>query len=187
MEFYNQQFDQSTDDIATWAHHEFETCTFKNLDFRGISVAGSSFVNCHFEGCLLSGLSVENTKLDDVFFVGCSLSSINFGQSSSFGFRVDFQECQLDYSSFLSRNLKKTRFVDCSVREARFLSCDLTGALFKNCNLELTVFAGNILAQVDFATSYNISLDPDTNKLRKTKFSLHSLPGLLTRYDILIS
>ena len=187
MEFYNQQFDLTASDIVRWSHQEFEKCTFKNLNFTGESFAGSSFINCRFDACILTSISLEGTKLDDVVFSGSNLSSVNFGQCSSFGFHVDFQESKLDYASFLARNLKKTRFIDCSLREARFMSCDLTGAVFKNCNLELTIFASNILAQVDFLTSYNLSLDPDNNKLKKTKFSLHSLPGLLTKYDILIS
>lgn len=187
MEFYNKQFDQATTDVANWTHQEFEKCTFTNLILSGQSFAGSSFINCQFNGCALTATSLEATKLDDVSFTGCNLLSVNFGQCSSFGFRVAFNECQLDYTSFLSRNLKKTRFVDCSIREARFLSCDLTGAVFKNCNLELTVFASTILVQADLSTSYNLSLDPDNNKLKKTRFSLHSLPGLLTKYDIVIS
>lgn len=186
MEFHQQLFDQNPEIVDQWSRHEFEQCTFKNLDLSKVILANASFTNCRFEQCNLGMAVLEGTKFDDVVFSNCILSALNFGHCSSFGFHVDFQECQLDYASFLSRNLKKTRFVDCSLKEARFMHCDLSGALFRNCNLELTLFAGNTLTQVDFSTSYNLTLDPDGNKLKKTKFSLHSLPGLLTKYDIVV-
>lgn len=187
MDFHQQLFDQNSDIVDQWVRHEFEQCTFRNLDLSKAVLVNASFTNCRFENCNLGMAVIEGTKLDDVVFSNCILSSLNFGHCSNFGFHVDFQECRLDYASFLSRNLKKTRFVDCSLKEARFMNCDLSGALFKNCNLELTQFANNNLTQVDLSTSYNLNLDPDGNKLKKTKFSLHSLPGLLTKYDIVIS
>jgi len=72
------------------------------------------------------------------------------------------------------------------MKEAHFLKCDLTGAVFKSCNLELAKFGENTLNQVDFSTSYNLRIDPDTNKLKKARFSLYNLPGLLTKYDLII-
>ncbi|ADB37539.1 pentapeptide repeat-containing protein [Spirosoma linguale] len=187
MDFCDQVFDQTTDEPQQWFRHSFEQCTFKNLDLSKVAFGGTSFVNCRFTDCNLGMAVLEGTKLDDVLFMDCKLNGVNFGQCNAFGFHVDFQTCQLDYASFFNRNLKKTRFVDCSLREARFLNCDLSGALFKNCNLELTVFATNTLTQTDFSSSYNLSLDPDQNKIRKTKFSLHSLPGLLNKYDIIVT
>lgn len=187
MDFCDQLFDQNSGLIGQWARQNFEQCIFKNLDLSKVVFANTSFINCRFENCNLSMALLEGTKLDDVVFVDCKLNSVNFGLCSAFGFHIDFQTCQLDYTSFFSRNLKKTRFVDCSLLEARFMNCDLSGALFKNCNLELTLFATNTLTQTDFSSSYNLTLDPDGNKLKKTKFSVHSLPGLLTKYDIVIS
>ncbi|GAB2543841.1 pentapeptide repeat-containing protein [Spirosoma aerophilum] len=187
MDFCDQLFDQTTGVVDQWTRHTFEQCTFKNLDLSKVVFTNTNFINCRFDQCNLSMAVTEGTRFDDVVFVDCKLNSVNFGHCSGFGFHVDFQTCQLDYASFFNRNLKKTRFVDCSLLEARFLNCDLSGALFRNCNLELTVFATNVLTQTDFSSSYNLSLDPDGNKLKKTKFSLHSLPGLLTKYDIVVS
>ncbi|GAB3889513.1 pentapeptide repeat-containing protein [Spirosoma agri] len=186
MDLFNQLVDPTTGTPDQWPYQLFEQCTFKDLNLSKAIVASANFINCRFEDCDLSMIVLEGTKLDDVVFVRCKLTSVNFGLCSAFGFHIDFQECQLDYTSFSNRNLKKTRFVDCSMREARFISCDLSGAAFKNCNLELALFSANTLAQVDFSSSYNLELDPDANKLKKTKFSLHSLPGLLTKYDIVV-
>jgi fluoroquinolone resistance protein len=187
MDFFNQIFDQTTGAPAQWAYQDFEECTFKNLNLSKTALSGANLVNCRFEGCNLDLALLKGTKLNDVTFVTCKLIGVNFEHCNPFAFSVGFQECNLDQTYFFNRNLKKTKFVTCSLKSASFITCDLSGAVFKDCNLELAVFATNTLTQVDFSTSYNVALDPEQNKLKKTKFSLHSLPGLLTKYDLVIS
>jgi len=46
-------------------------------------------------------------------------------------------------------------------------------------------FDNSILAGTDFRSASNYSFDPEKNKIRKAKFSLAGLPGLLDKYDIL--
>ncbi|WP_420146717.1 pentapeptide repeat-containing protein [Spirosoma sp.] len=187
MEYYDQIFTQSENIIATWTNQEFEQCTFRKLDFSGTALTSSNFINCRFEDCNLTRAELKNTKLYDVSFVNCKLAHVDFSHCNAFGFHADFEECQLDYTIFLNRKLRKAHFIDCSIKEAQFLKCDLTGTVFKNCNLELAKFEDANLTQVDFATSYNLEIDPEMNKLKKARFSLHSLPGLLTKYDLVIS
>ena len=112
---------------------------------------------------------LAGTKLTDVHFLKCNLVNVDFEHCNPFGFFISFQECQLDQAYFFGRNLKKTHFLDCSLKEARFIDCDLTGAVFKHTNLELAVFINNTLNQADFSTAYNITLDPEQNKLKKAK------------------
>ena len=56
------------------------------------------------------------------------------------------------------------------------LRCDLRDAKFERSNIE----------KVDFRTSFNYSFDPDTNRIKKAKFSILGIPGLLNKYDIQI-
>lgn len=187
MEQYDQVFDQLNQFVGPWTNQAFEQCVFRNLDLSRIAFTGSSFVNCQFEDCNLGRTEPKDTKLYDVHFLRCTLNHVDFGLCNPFGFHVDFEHCQLDYTVFLNRKLKKARFVDCSMKEAHFLKCDLTGSLFKQCNLELARFDDNNLTQADFSSSYNVEIDPEANKLKKARFSLHNLPGLLTKYDLVIS
>lgn len=187
MEYYNQLFDDPESIPERWISQEFEECTFRKLDLSRMAFSGSSLVNCRFEACNLSGIELKNTKLYDISFINCKLAHVDFGSCNAFGFHVDFQECVLDYTVFLNRKLKKSHFIDCSLKEAYFLKCDLTGTAFKHCNLELTKFEDNNLTQVDFASSYNMEINPDSNKLKKARFSLESLPGLLTKHDLIVS
>ena len=40
------------------------------------------------------------------------------------------------------------------------------------------------LEKADFRTAANYSFNPELNKMKKTRFSLSGLPGLLAKYDI---
>ncbi|MFC5409632.1 pentapeptide repeat-containing protein [Larkinella bovis] len=187
MEHYDQVFTPSHPVVGPWSHQTFEQCVFKKLDLAGVALTDANFVNCRFEGCDLTRTQLKNTKLFEVSFVHCKLTYVDFGLCNAFGFHTSFQNCQLDYTVFLNRKLKKTHFIECSLKEAQFLKCELTGTIFKDCNLELARFEDNNLMQVDFSSSYNLALDPDANRIKKARFSLHNLPGLLTKYDLVIS
>ena len=186
MDYYNQIFDHPDKLPAVWIDQSFEKCTFKKLDLPSFPLSGSHFVDCRFEGCNLTRIELKNTKLYDVRFFNCQLPHVDFGSCNPFGFHVDFQECQLDYAAFVGCKLKKALFVDCSMRETHFIKCDLSGTVFRHCNLELAKFEGVTLTQVDFSSSYNLAIDPEDNKVKRAKFSLHNLPGLLTKYDLVI-
>ncbi|MBO0935936.1 pentapeptide repeat-containing protein [Fibrella sp. HMF5335] len=184
MDYYNQTFDQNSELPDSWNGQDFEKCTFRKLDLAGALLTKSNFINCQFEECNLSKVTVGNTKFDEVHFIKCRLTQVDFGHCNPFGFSVGFQGCNLDFSVFLNRNMKKTRFDTCSMKEAHFLKCDLAGATFLDCDLELAKFGENNLTQADFTSSYNIRLNPDDNKLKRAKFSLRHLPGLLSKYEL---
>jgi uncharacterized protein YjbI with pentapeptide repeats len=56
--------------------------------------------------------------------------------------------------------------------------------IFENCDLAGAIFENTILERADFRTARNFSLDPEINQIKKAKFSLADLPGLLLKYDI---
>jgi hypothetical protein len=41
-----------------------------------------------------------------------------------------------------------------------------------------------ILEKADFRTSFGFSIDPAINKIKRAKFGLSGLPGLLDSYDL---
>ena len=60
------------------------------------------------------------------------------------------------------------------VIECEFINCDFSGAVFEN----------TILEKADLRTAINYSIDPEINRLKKAKFSMPGLIGLLDKYDI---
>jgi fluoroquinolone resistance protein len=131
MEFFNQLFDQKAGAPDQWPYHDFEECTFKNLNLSKTVLANSNLINCRFEDCNLDLALLKGTKLNDVTFVKCKLIGVNFEHCNPFAFSVGFQECNLDQAYFFNRNLKKTKFMNCSLKSGSFINCDLNGAVLK--------------------------------------------------------
>jgi hypothetical protein len=52
--------------------------------------------------------------------------------------------------------------------------------------LDQANFEQTTLEKSDFRTSYNYSINPELNRIKKAKFSLNAIAGLLTKYDIVI-
>ena len=92
----------------------------------------------------------------------------------------------LDYSSFFEKKMKKTRFIGCSLVEVDFARTDLSGAIFDRSNLSGAVFSQTNLENADFRAAENFSFDPEQNRMKKAKFSISGLAGLLGKYNLLI-
>jgi fluoroquinolone resistance protein len=84
----------------------------------------------------------------------------------------------------LRQKIKKTIFKNSQLQETDFAETDLTSAVFDNCNLTQAVFDHTTLEKADFRTSYNYSIDPEINRIKKAKFSILGVSGLLDKYDI---
>ena len=80
--------------------------------------------------------------------------------------------------------LKRTKFRNCSLHEVEFAEADLSGSVFSDCDLNGAMFENTVLEKVDFRTSGNYSIDPDLNRIKKAKFSMPGIVGLLDKYDI---
>ncbi|KAA6329125.1 Pentapeptide repeat protein MfpA [termite gut metagenome] len=109
-----------------------------------------------------------------------------FDNCNDFMLSVGFENCSLNFSSFYKTKIKKTIFKNSQLREVDFSECDLTGSVFENCDLMQTTFNSTIIERTDFRTSYNYSIDPEKNRIKKARFSLFGVLGLLDKYDIKI-
>lgn len=163
---------------------EFENCVFQDCNFSGADFSDNDFIECRFENCNFANAKLNGAGLKGCHFTGCKLVGVEFDSCSDFLFAVSFKNCVLDYSSFFRKKLKNTRIIDCSLKETDFSATDLSGVTFDNCDLSMTVFKQCNLEKADFRTAYNYALDPEENKVKKAKFSVSGLPGLLLKYDI---
>jgi uncharacterized protein YjbI with pentapeptide repeats len=111
---------------------------------------------------------------------------LDFSACNSFLFSMNFEDCILDYSTFIYKKLKKTNFVDSSLKDVDFSNTDLALAVFKNCDLSNATFVECVLEKTDFRTSKNYSFDPAENKIKGTKVSHTALAGLLEKFDLSI-
>ncbi|MEJ5994687.1 pentapeptide repeat-containing protein [Pedobacter sp. Du54] len=185
--YVNQIFEKSIFPLKGTKDTQFEGCNFKNYDFTGINFSSCNFANTTFEDCNFSMIKFGYVGLDNVHFVGCKMVGSDFSTVKDFLFHVNFSNCILDYAAFMKKKNRKCRFENCSLKGTDFSEADLTESIFDRCDLSNAVFMNSMLNSANFATSFNFTIDPERNLLRKAKFSTHGLVGLLTTYGIIVT
>jgi fluoroquinolone resistance protein len=166
--------------------NEFYSCRFHRCNFSDCNLSHNTFIDCSFVDCNLSMLKIIGSSLKNVTFKGCKLIGVDFSECNDFLFKVDFENCILDYSYFLKKKMAKTTFKVCTIKDANFTDSDLTQAIFGQCDLSGTVFERTNLTGADFSSSYNFSIDPEANRIKNARFSQQGLSGLLQKYGIII-
>jgi len=165
---------------------EFENCTFYNCDFTQCIFLSVAFVDCNFFDCNFHDTRINYVSLRGVQFTKCDFTNVNFAMTDQVIYDFNFKDCLLDYSKFYALKLKKMQFINCSMVSVDFMASDLTEAVFDNCNLRRAVFMDTIANKADFYTSYDFTIDPEKNKLKKAVFSTENVKGLLEKYQLVI-
>ncbi|MAT58674.1 MAG: hypothetical protein CMF23_11950 [Ignavibacteriae bacterium] len=165
---------------------EYEKCVFKNCNFFKGNLAEFIFIDCDFISCDLSMIEISSAAFNNAQFIDCKILGVHFETCNDFGFSVKFENCILDHSSFLGIKMNKTNFISCKMEEVDFAKSDLTNSVFTDCDLKRAMFNRTNLTKADLSTSYNFSIDPEINKIKRAKFSVNNLSGLLDKYEIVI-
>ena len=168
------------------AKGQYENCVFSNCDFSDCELNEFKFIECEFRNSNLSLIKLNQTALQDVKFIHCKMLGVRFDMCLDFGLSFTFDTCQLSHCIFYGKSIKKTSFLNSQLKEVDFTKCELSGSIFENCELSGAVFENTILEKADFRSSYNYSIDPELNRIKKAKFSILGISGLLEKYDIVI-
>ena len=163
---------------------DYEYCTFLNCNFSNADLSEILFLDCEFIGCNLSNADLNKTLLRDINFKDYKMLGLRLDTCNGFGLAFYFENCALNHSSFYKTNLKKIIFRNSHLHEVDFTEADLTSAVFDNCDLQNAHFENTILEKADLRSSFNYSIDPEKNNIKKARFSLREIPGLLGKYDI---
>ena len=182
----DQNFDKLDYTQEPLAKGEYENSTFTNCNFEETNLNDIKFISCDFHDCNWSLAQLNGTVLREVKFRDCKMLGLQFETCNDFGLSFSFENCQLNHSTFFQMNIKKTIFRNCQLREIDFSESNLTNVVFDNCDLAQAIFINTVLDKADFRTAYNYSIDPESNRLKKAKFSILGISGLLDKYDIVI-
>lgn len=163
---------------------EFENCSFTDCDFSKAILTSVKFIDCAFINCNLTMVKLNDCRLTNVTFRNSKLLGVSFVECNDFLFTVSFDGCVLDYCSFARKKMMRTSFANSSMKGVDFSSSDLTGSVFSNADLTSSVFKKTTLKQADLSAATNFDIDPEMNNIKKAKFSLYGLTGLLGKYDI---
>lgn len=179
-------FEKSDFTITPLIMGDYESCQFINCNFSGTDISGIHFSDCLFTRCNVANATLAGTTFSDIQFRECKMPGLHFETCNHIPFKVSFHYCLLQLSSFYQMKLKKMNFIHTHLHETDFTEADLTLAVFEHCDLTGAIFDNTILEKADLHTSFNYSIDPERNKLKKAVFSVQGLSSLLDKYDIVI-
>jgi uncharacterized protein YjbI with pentapeptide repeats len=182
----DQQFEKVDFKEQPLKKGEYEQCTFKDCDFTKNDFSNITFTDCLFQQCNISLVKLTMTSFQDIIFRSCKMMGLHFEECNEFVMSFQFDGCNLEHSSFYKTTTRGTTFKNTTLRDTDFTECDLTGSSFDNCDLQKAMFDHTNLEKVDFRTALNYSIDPEKNRLKKTRVSSSGLAGLLNKYDLLI-
>jgi uncharacterized protein YjbI with pentapeptide repeats len=183
---YNKTYDKINFKENCLKKGEYESCAFNSCDFSNADLSEIKFLGCSFTSCNLSLVKLRDTSLRDIVFKGCKMLGLHFDACNKFGLSFRIETCPLNHSIFYKVKIRETTFINSQLNETDFTESDLTGSVFDNCDLTGATFEQTIIEKADFRTSYNYSIDPEINRIKKAKFSLPGVVGLLNKYDIQI-
>lgn len=165
---------------------EYELCKFSNCNFKGIDLGNTIFIDCHFFDCDLSNAKISNTVLRDVQFEGCKMLGVHFEDCNTASFSAKFKNCTINFSSFYKMKFTYAFFEKCVLQEVDFSEADFTSTVFDQCDLDNAHFENTVIEKADFSTSFNYTIGPEKNLIKKARFSLEGVKGLLVKYNIII-
>jgi fluoroquinolone resistance protein len=184
--FQDLQYQNIDFTIEVFPKGEYEACQFQNCNMSNLDLTGYIFIDCTFENSNLSLVKLHNTILRDIQFKGCKMIGLQFCDANEFGLALQFENCILTNASFYKTKLKKTQFIHSKLNEVDFTEADLTASVFTNADLSNAIFSFTNLEQADLRGAKDYVIDPETNKLKKSKHNLTGLEGLLLKYNLIV-
>ncbi|RZJ71107.1 pentapeptide repeat-containing protein [Flavobacterium sp.] len=186
LRYIKNQSYQTIFETESLLYSDFENCVFNRCDFTACDFTGVAFIDCIFNDCNFASAKINYVGFRGAHFHRCDFPEVNFAMVDPLLFDISFTDCNLDYTKFYTLKLQRTVFTNCSIVASDFMASDLTEAIFDACDLHKTTFVDTVCLKTDFFSSYNYTIDPERNKLKKAIFSKDGLVGLLGKYGITV-
>jgi uncharacterized protein YjbI with pentapeptide repeats len=164
----------------------YDACVFEHINLSGAELSGFQLIDCQFISVNLAGAKLAGTGIRNTRFVDCKMTGIHFDDCHPLFFDPIFERCMLDLSSFYKRKLADKSLVGCSLKEVDFTEADLSGVDFSGADLLDAIFDQTRLVGADFRDAKDIQIDPEKNFLKKARFRIDALAGLLGKYELFI-
>jgi uncharacterized protein YjbI with pentapeptide repeats len=133
-------------------------------------------------------IRLEDTSFSETRFVGSKAVGVNWALAAWPGYTVEspirFEDCVLNYSTFIGLTLHKIGFTGCTASDVDFSEADLTEADFANAVLTKSRFRQTNLTRANFVGATEYSIDITANTVTKARFSFPEAMALLYSVDI---
>lgn len=168
----------------------FYECNFDNCSFVETLFHSCRFVDCSFNRCDLSLIQITSCVFSGVRFESSRLVGVDWTQAdwkaTSLGDPLRFTKCIVNHSTFIGINLSGIKIIDTSAKNVDFREVDLSRVDFTGTDLTDSLFANTNLTGADLTRAKNYTIKPETNNLKKAKFSLPEAMSLLFNLDIVL-
>ncbi|MFO0557562.1 MAG: pentapeptide repeat-containing protein [Polyangiales bacterium] len=164
----------------------FSRCTWTKVSLQESDWRGALLEECVFIDCDLSRARLDGVRLRDVSFRRTRLMGVDWSGVGEFS-EFDFDECDLQFATFVGVSLRKLQCKASRVTEATFERCDLTQANFTGSDLRASRFERCELGRADFSTASGALIDPTKNKAKGTKISAESAALLATSMGLIVT
>ena len=186
----DESYESITFNKANYSNKEIENkqfykCIFDSCKFNDSIIKSCKFEKCIFNNCDLSLVKPMYSSFIDVKFVNTKMIGINWTEAAM-PLDIHLDNCILNYSSFYGLNLKKIQIKECTSKEVDYSEANMSKANLESTDLSKSKFHNTNLTEANFYNAINYSIDPNSNKLKKTIFSLPEAISLLNSFDILL-
>jgi uncharacterized protein YjbI with pentapeptide repeats len=169
--FDGEEFSDLDLDGADLSDKEFTRCTFRKVACRESRWTGTRLEDCIIESSDLGRIQTKNLALRGVAFVRCRMTGIDWTDAARNPV-VLFDECNLQYGSFIETNLAKTRFLRCKIADAQFVEARLVETDFTGSDLSGSRFEHCDLRKALFHEATGVWFDPAKNKVKDARINL---------------
>jgi len=190
-EFHDLEYKELVCDHEQITSKEFYTCSFTKCSFRETVFTNCKFRDCIFINCDLNLAKVPDSLFQTTIFKSTQLIGINWAAAkwpkATFLKPFEFQECVLNYSTFIGLKLKGLILRKCVAKDVDFSEADLAQADCRDTDFSQSRFVETDLTAADFTHAYGYQINPNLVTLKGTKFSLPEAMALLYGLDIEIT
>lgn len=164
----------------------YENCTFISCDFSTKNLSEFVFSECTFLESNLSNCKILETAFRTVSFKNSKLLGLRWDQCRTLGLQFTFENCQLNHSVFYQLKIPKTKFTNCNLSDIDFAETNLSACQFDNCDFQNAIFEDTNLEYADLSSAVNFNINPTQNRIKKAKFSMQNVKGLLKNFEIIL-
>lgn len=182
-EFFEKKFEELDLRNIVIENNKFENCTFTRNNMNGSSFKNCWFSDCIFEQSDLSNVQFASSDLRSITFKECKLVGVSWIVTKSL-MHTNWQDCILSYGNFSGLDLRKSIMKGCKAHEIDLAETNLNDAILCGTDFAAARFANTNLTKADLRQAINYAIRPDSNKIKKARFSLPEATSLLYGLDI---
>lgn len=188
MKFYeNQTFIHENFENKNLSDDVFSECKFENCSFQKSIFKNSKLSDCSFKNSYIHLIELEGSHFQNVVFEECKVVAGEFFKCDKKFFSIFFKKSILMGCNFSDLKMKSAEFTDCKIKDCYFNNTFLIKSNFQYSDLQGTIFHHCDLSEADFRNSKNYSINPQSNIIKKIKFSSPEVLSILSFFDIQIS